>query len=150
MPSAFTVPTGKAHWEVLLRARAIEAQAYVIASAQVITVLFCGCCVWSRWVWLFVGYGLVGYVVVGYGWVWCGRVGYGVVGYGRVWCGSIGCGRFAYGGVGVWSALGLVVRCAWRRWGVIALELVGYGMVAFVVIALSMIAFGICLFVACG
>eukprot|EP00904_Undaria_pinnatifida_P003379 jgi/Undpi1/13041/HiC_scaffold_8.g02704.m1 len=35
VPSAFTVPTGKAHWEVLLRARAIEAQAYVIASAQV-------------------------------------------------------------------------------------------------------------------
>ena len=35
VPSAFTVPTGKAHWEVLLRARAIETQAYVIASAQV-------------------------------------------------------------------------------------------------------------------
>lgn len=34
-PSAFTVPTGKAHWEVLLRARAIECQAYVIAAAQV-------------------------------------------------------------------------------------------------------------------
>lgn len=34
-PSAFTVPTGKAHWETLLRARAIETQAYVIASAQV-------------------------------------------------------------------------------------------------------------------
>lgn len=34
-PSAFTVPTGKAHWEVLLRARAIESQCYVIASAQV-------------------------------------------------------------------------------------------------------------------
>lgn len=32
--SAFTVPTGKAHWEVLLRARAIENQCYVIASAQ--------------------------------------------------------------------------------------------------------------------
>ncbi|TVY20712.1 putative hydrolase nit2 [Lachnellula arida] len=32
--SAFTVPTGKAHWEVLLRARAIETQAYVIAAAQ--------------------------------------------------------------------------------------------------------------------
>jgi predicted amidohydrolase len=29
------VPTGKAHWEVLLRARAIENQCYVIASAQV-------------------------------------------------------------------------------------------------------------------
>lgn len=33
-PSAFTVPTGKAHWEALLRARAIENQAYVIAAAQ--------------------------------------------------------------------------------------------------------------------
>lgn len=33
-PSAFTVPTGKAHWEILLRARAIETQAYVIAAAQ--------------------------------------------------------------------------------------------------------------------
>ncbi|KAI9749942.1 MAG: hypothetical protein M4579_006677 [Chaenotheca gracillima] len=34
-PSAFTIPTGKAHWETLLRARAIETQAYVIAAAQV-------------------------------------------------------------------------------------------------------------------
>jgi len=34
-PSAFTVPTGLAHWEVLLRSRAIETQTYVIASAQV-------------------------------------------------------------------------------------------------------------------
>lgn len=34
-PSAFTVPTGTAHWETLLRSRAIETQAYVIASAQV-------------------------------------------------------------------------------------------------------------------
>lgn len=33
-PSAFTVPTGKAHWEILLRARAIENQVYVIAPAQ--------------------------------------------------------------------------------------------------------------------
>jgi len=32
--AAFTVPTGKAHWEVLLRARAIENQCYVLASAQ--------------------------------------------------------------------------------------------------------------------
>jgi predicted amidohydrolase len=32
--SAFTVPTGKAHWHVLNRARAIESQCYVIASAQ--------------------------------------------------------------------------------------------------------------------
>ncbi|KKA28555.1 hypothetical protein TD95_002921, partial [Thielaviopsis punctulata] len=33
-PSAFTIPTGQAHWEVLLRARAIETQTYVIAAAQ--------------------------------------------------------------------------------------------------------------------
>jgi len=33
-PSAFTVPTGNAHWEALLRARAIETQSYVIAAAQ--------------------------------------------------------------------------------------------------------------------
>jgi predicted amidohydrolase len=34
VPSAFTVPTGRAHWEVLLRARAIENQAFVLAPAQ--------------------------------------------------------------------------------------------------------------------
>jgi nitrilase len=34
VPSAFTHTTGQAHWELLLRARAIENQAYVIASAQ--------------------------------------------------------------------------------------------------------------------
>ncbi|KAL8693377.1 MAG: hypothetical protein Q9218_001769 [Villophora microphyllina] len=34
-PSAFTVPTGLAHWSTLLRARAIETQSYVIAAAQV-------------------------------------------------------------------------------------------------------------------
>lgn len=34
-PSAFTVPTGKVHWETLLRARAIETQSFVIAAAQV-------------------------------------------------------------------------------------------------------------------
>ncbi|XP_070849708.1 deaminated glutathione amidase isoform X2 [Chaetodon trifascialis] len=34
-PSAFTVPTGAAHWEVLLRARAIETQCFVLAAAQV-------------------------------------------------------------------------------------------------------------------
>lgn len=33
-PAAFTVPTGKAHWHTLLRARAIENQCYVIAAAQ--------------------------------------------------------------------------------------------------------------------
>ena len=33
-PSAFTVPTGEAHWHVLLRARAIENGAYMIAPAQ--------------------------------------------------------------------------------------------------------------------
>ena len=35
-PSSFTVNTGKAHWETLLRARAIETQTYVIAAAQVL------------------------------------------------------------------------------------------------------------------
>jgi predicted amidohydrolase len=35
IPAAFTVPTGRAHWHVLQRARAIEASAYVIAAAQV-------------------------------------------------------------------------------------------------------------------
>ena len=34
IPSAFTAVTGKAHWDVLTRARAIENQAYVIAPAQ--------------------------------------------------------------------------------------------------------------------
>ncbi|MGB0670469.1 MAG: nitrilase-related carbon-nitrogen hydrolase, partial [Rhodospirillales bacterium] len=34
VPSAFTVATGQAHWEVLLRARAIETGAYVFAPAQ--------------------------------------------------------------------------------------------------------------------
>lgn len=34
VPAAFTVPTGQAHWHVLLRARAIEAGAFVIAAAQ--------------------------------------------------------------------------------------------------------------------
>lgn len=34
VPAAFTLATGKDHWEVLLRARAIENQAYVIAPAQ--------------------------------------------------------------------------------------------------------------------
>ncbi|XP_029042278.1 deaminated glutathione amidase isoform X1 [Osmia bicornis bicornis] len=33
-PSAFTYQTGAAHWEVLLRARAIETQCYVVAAAQ--------------------------------------------------------------------------------------------------------------------
>jgi len=34
VPSAFTVPTGRAHWHVLLRARAIETGCFVIAAAQ--------------------------------------------------------------------------------------------------------------------
>jgi deaminated glutathione amidase len=34
VPAAFTVPTGKAHWQVLLRARAIEAELFVVAAAQ--------------------------------------------------------------------------------------------------------------------
>lgn len=37
IPAAFTVPTGKAHWHLLQRARAVEASAWVIAAAQ------CGC-----------------------------------------------------------------------------------------------------------
>jgi predicted amidohydrolase len=35
VPAAFTVPTGRAHWHVLLRARAIEAGLYIVAAAQV-------------------------------------------------------------------------------------------------------------------
>lgn len=35
IPAAFTVPTGAAHWHVLQRARAIEASAFVVATAQV-------------------------------------------------------------------------------------------------------------------
>ena len=34
IPAAFTVPTGKAHWHVLMRARAIENAAFVVAAAQ--------------------------------------------------------------------------------------------------------------------
>lgn len=34
VPAAFTVPTGRAHWEVLLRARAIETGSFVLAPAQ--------------------------------------------------------------------------------------------------------------------
>jgi predicted amidohydrolase len=34
IPAAFTVPTGRDHWHVLLRARAIEAGAFVVAAAQ--------------------------------------------------------------------------------------------------------------------
>jgi deaminated glutathione amidase len=34
VPAAFTVPTGRAHWEVLLRARAVETGCHVIAAAQ--------------------------------------------------------------------------------------------------------------------
>lgn len=35
IPAAFTVPTGKAHWHLLQRARAVEGTAFVIAAAQV-------------------------------------------------------------------------------------------------------------------
>ena len=35
VPSAFTIPTGKAHWDVLLRARAIENGCFIVAAAQV-------------------------------------------------------------------------------------------------------------------
>lgn len=34
VPSSFTVPTGKAHWHTLLRARAIESQCFILAAAQ--------------------------------------------------------------------------------------------------------------------
>ncbi|OQW49003.1 MAG: hypothetical protein A4S09_12880 [Proteobacteria bacterium SG_bin7] len=34
LPAAFLVPTGKAHWDILLRARAIESQSFVAAAAQ--------------------------------------------------------------------------------------------------------------------
>lgn len=34
VPSAFTVPTGKAHWHILLRARAIELGVFIVAAAQ--------------------------------------------------------------------------------------------------------------------
>jgi predicted amidohydrolase len=34
MPASFTVPTGQAHWEILIRARAIETGTFVIAAAQ--------------------------------------------------------------------------------------------------------------------
>ena len=34
VPAAFTAPTGEAHWEVLLRARAIETGAFILAPAQ--------------------------------------------------------------------------------------------------------------------
>lgn len=35
VPASFLVPTGRSHWQTLLRARAIETQAYVVAAAQV-------------------------------------------------------------------------------------------------------------------
>ena len=34
IPAAFLVPTGQAHWDILVRARAIESQCYVLASCQ--------------------------------------------------------------------------------------------------------------------
>jgi len=34
VPAAFTVPTGRAHWEILMRARAIEAELFIVAAAQ--------------------------------------------------------------------------------------------------------------------
>ena len=34
VPAAFTVPTGRAHWQVLTRARAIEAELFIVAAAQ--------------------------------------------------------------------------------------------------------------------
>jgi predicted amidohydrolase len=35
LPAAFTVPTGRAHWEILVRARAIENQVFMIAAGQI-------------------------------------------------------------------------------------------------------------------
>ncbi len=35
IPAAFTVPTGPAHWDTLVRARAIENQAFVVAADQI-------------------------------------------------------------------------------------------------------------------
>jgi len=35
LPAAFTVPTGRVHWEILIRARAIENQAFMVAADQV-------------------------------------------------------------------------------------------------------------------
>ncbi|WP_225206676.1 carbon-nitrogen hydrolase family protein [Novosphingobium huizhouense] len=35
IPAAFTVPTGRAHWHLMQRARAVEASAYVVSAAQV-------------------------------------------------------------------------------------------------------------------
>lgn len=35
LPAAFTVPTGRDHWHIMLRARAIESSCYIIAAAQV-------------------------------------------------------------------------------------------------------------------
>jgi deaminated glutathione amidase len=40
VPSAFTVTTGIAHWETLLRARAIENQCYIVAAAQIGTCYY--------------------------------------------------------------------------------------------------------------
>lgn len=37
LPAAFTLPTGKDHWEVLIRARAVENQAYMLAANQCAT-----------------------------------------------------------------------------------------------------------------
>lgn len=34
VPAAFTVPTGRAHWQILMRARAIEAELFIVAAAQ--------------------------------------------------------------------------------------------------------------------
>ena len=47
VPSAFTVPTGEAHWETLLRARAIESGAYILAPAQA-GAHDDGRCTWGR------------------------------------------------------------------------------------------------------
>ena len=47
IPSAFSMPTGEAHWELLMRTRAVECQCYVIAAAQAARPLFASCMEWS-------------------------------------------------------------------------------------------------------
>ena len=47
VPAAFTVPTGEAHWETLLRARAIETGCYILAPAQA-GLHEDGRCTWGR------------------------------------------------------------------------------------------------------
>ena len=47
IPSAFTVPTGKAHWETLIRARAIENSVFIVATKHVWNAPFRKKNIWS-------------------------------------------------------------------------------------------------------